>query len=705
MPLVLNQLELSERVRDFLPSELGLKRSIERLAHADHKNWRLKMMPLLVSDGHRNKVVTAREAVNLIRPGDTVATGGLVGIGFPECIAIAVEQRFLETREQADGPKELTLVYAAGQGDGGERGLNHFGHEGLLKRIVGGHWGLVPRLQSLALNELVEAYNLPQGVILSLYRDVAARKPGTLSLIGLGTFVDPRLGGGKMNRITTEDLVQVMPIGGVEYLFYRAFPINVAIIRATTADADGNLTMEREAVPLEGLSLALAAHNSGGIVIAQVERITERGHLHPRNVTVPGVLVDCVVLADHAGNHMQTFSEVYNPAYAGDVRVVEGASLPMPLNARKVMARRAALELEANAIVNLGIGIPEGVASIAAEEQCIALLTLTAESGTIGGIPAGGLSFGAASNAHAVLTPDQQFAFYDGGGLDIAFLGMAQVDRQGNVNVSKFGPKLAGAGGFVNISQATRKIVFMGSFRAGASQCYIAEESLAIRTEGETSKFVEEVAHITFSGKRAVESGQDVLFVTERCVFQLTEQGLELHEVAPGVDIERDILRLMDFQPIVREAKRMDAAIFRRERIGLRERLLTVPIERRLAYVPSKNTIYINLEGHSIKGTADVEELGASIAHLLEPLGTKVFAIVNYDHFNIAPDAIEQFADMVEELVSRYYLAVTRYTTSGFLRAKLGDALSARKVAPHLFERAVEAEEMLKQSRTGNATS
>jgi propionate CoA-transferase len=282
---------------------------------------------------------------------------------------------------------------------------------------------------------------------------------------------------------------------------------------------------------------------------------------------------------------------------------------------------------------------------------------------------------------------------------------MAQVDLQGNVNVSKFGEKLAGAGGFVNISQATRKIVFMGSFRAGASQCDIAEESLAIRTEGETSKFVEKVAHITFSGERAIRSGQEVLFVTERCVFRLIEQGLELREVAPGVDVERDILRLMDFRPIVRETKRMDAAIFRRERIGLRERLLTVPIEQRLTYVPLKNTIFINLEGHNIKGTADIEELRAGIVHLLEPLGTKVFAIVNYDHFNIAPEAIEEFADMIEALVARYYLAVTRYTTSGFLRAKLGDALSARRVAPHIFERAAEAEEMLKQSRTGNATS
>ena len=527
------------------------------------------------------KVVTAREAVSLIRDGDTIATSGFVGIGFPENIAVALEALFLERKDaEANSlghPRNLTLVYAAGQGDGKERGLNHLGHEGLLARVIGGHWGLVPKLQQLAVSNRIEAWNLPQGVITHLYRDIAAGKPGTLTRIGLGTFVDPRFGGGKLNEKTTADLVRLMEIDGEEYLFYKAFPIHVGIIRGTTADPDGNISMEKEALTLEALAIAMAAHNSGGIVIAQVERIAERGTLSSRHVVIPGILVNCVVVAEKPEYHMQTFIEQYSAAFAGEIRVPLSGIPVMAMSERKIIARRAAMEVSANAVVNLGIGMPEGVASIATEESILDLMTLTAEPGVIGGIPAGGLNFGAATNTQSIIDQPSQFDFYDGGGLDIAFLGLAQADRQGNLNVSKFGPRLAGAGGFINISQSARKVVFVGTFTACDLKIAIEDGKLQILQEGKVMKFVEEVEHRTFSGIEATKRGRTVLYVTERCVFRLGQDGLELIEIAPGIDIEHDILALMAFRPIMKtKPKLMDERIFREASMNLRPALLEV---------------------------------------------------------------------------------------------------------------------------------
>lgn len=632
----------------------------------------------------KGKLVSAEEAVRIIRNGDTVASGGFIGAGFAEEVAVQLEAYFLKT----GSPKNLTLLYAAGQGDGKEKGLNHLGHEGLVRRVIGGHIGLAPKLQKLIRENKIFGYNFPQGVVSHFFRDIAAHRPGTISTVGMGTFVDPREEGGKINDLTKQkgdDLIEIIQINGQEYLFYKAFPINVAVIRGTTADADGNITMEREALTLDSLSMAMAAKNSNGFVIAQVERIAERGTLRARDIKVPGILVDCVVVAPPE-NHWQTFAEAYNPAFSCEIKIPMLSIPPLPMDERKIIARRAAFELKANSIVNLGIGMPEGVARVANEESIIDYLTLTTEPGVIGGLPNGGLNFGTGTNMDCLIDQCYQFDFYDGGGLDVAFLGAAEVDQEGNINVSKYGPRLVGPGGFINISQNSKRIIFVGTFTAGGLKISIENGKLQIVQEGRERKFVKRVQQKTFSGTYAASLKLPVIYITERCVFTLCEKGLKLVEIAPGINLQRDILDQMDFKPIIaKKPKRMDERIFLPGPMGLKEDLLSLPLEDRLVYHPEENLFFVNFENFYIRSRADIRLIRKKVEQILAPLGKKVNTIVNYDNFNILPELVDDYSDMVKQ-VMKYYRGVTRYTTSTFLRMKLGDELKKRRLAPYIYD-------------------
>lgn len=539
------------------------------------------------------KILTEAQAAELVQSGWTVASAGFVGAGHAEAITSALEKRFLET----GAPRDLTLVYSAGQGDRATRGVNHFGNPGMTRRVVGGHWRSATRLGQLALDGECEGYNLPQGVMTHLYRAIAGGKPGVLTKIGLQTFVDPRTerdarfqGGAINDRAVDADRaarkaggpvwVEAVEFRGEDYLFYPSFPIHCALIRATSADANGNLSTHEEAFHHELLSIAQAARNSGGIVIAQVQRLVDR-HENLQAVHVPGILVDAVVVCSDPADHHMTFGEVWNPAYFTPWRGRRGttaawpapstsapapdtttpaaismansgltgeAIIPTPvLDARLIVQRRALIEVVARGprVVNLGVGMPAGVASLAAAEN-ISGFTLTVEAGPIGGTPADGLSFGASSYPEAVVDQPAQFDFYDGGGIDLAFLGLAELDAHGNVNVSRFGEDgntlIAGVGGFINITQSAKALVFMGTLTAGGLRVSATDGTLRIEAEGRLKKIVSAVAHLSFNGPYVASLGIPVLYVTERAVFAMRGSCLTLIEIAPGIDLQRDVL-------------------------------------------------------------------------------------------------------------------------------------------------------------------
>ena len=513
-------------------------------------------------------IVRAEEAVARIPDGATV----LINPVPIEEVYGAFERVF----ERTGSPKDLTFVWGPGLGPFSEerKGMNHFAHPGMTKRIIAGHVGLNHLIVKMIAAEMVEAYNLPQGAMAQLCREIAAKRPGLLTKVGLGTFVDPRIEGGKMNERTKacEDLVEVMEVNGEEYLFYKSFPVDVGIVRGTTADPEGNITNEDEAITMETLEVAMAARNHGGFVIVQVESLSDEP-AKPHQVSVPAIFVDYIVVAGSREMHPHTLFVEHDPSYSGQVRANLAEEVqPLPLNSEKVICRRAAMELRKGMDVNLGVGIPMGVAAVAFEEGIQDQFVMNNELGAVGGLPQGGKNFGPAKNPSAFITEPQMFDFYDGGGLDFTCVGLAQVDRHGNVNVSKIGPKSVGCGGFVNITQSAKQCVFCGEFTAGGLKTEVADGKLIIAQEGQHCKFIEQVQQITFSGKRARGNGQRVLYVTERCVFHLTPDGLVLAEVAPNVDIQRDILDNMDFPPIVPDdVAPMDARLFKEATMGLSE--------------------------------------------------------------------------------------------------------------------------------------
>ena len=515
-----------------------------------------------------DRIVTAQAASELIRDGDTVIVGGSGGMGIANAVLVELEKRFLET----ESPRALTVIHTTGIGAFTSEGLNRLAHKGLLKRVIGGNFGLqLEFMKELVVSDEIEAYNFPQGVICQLYRAMAAKQPGVITHIGLHTYIDPRQEGGKMNNAATEDLIEVVNLGGSEYLFYKAPIANVALIRGTTADEDGNVSMEHEGTTLEALSVAQAVHNAGGTVICQVKRLAQRGSLHPQMVRVPGCLIDVFVVDE---NQQQNYVTSFDPSLCGEVRRPMATLKPGPLSVRRIIARRAAFELTPGAVFNLGAGISAGISNVLAEENMEQLVTSTVEAGVFGGIPGEGLYFGSAYNPQAIIDQPYMFDFYSGGGLDVAFVSFAEVDAVGNVNVTRFGNRNDGAGGFIEITQTAKRIVFSGTLTGRGLKVDINRGNIRIAQEGSIIKFVPTVNQISYNGQLGQQKGQQTTFVTERAVLTGSSEGLVVTEIAPGVRLREDVLDQIGFKPkVLPDLPLMDPRIFREGRMGIRDAL------------------------------------------------------------------------------------------------------------------------------------
>lgn len=555
--------------------------------------------------------------------------------------------------------------------------MNHFAHEGMTKRAIGGHYGQAPQLGAMAQANKIEAYNLPLGSISRMIRAAAGKLPGHITTVGYGTMADPKHGGGKINTVTKEDLVEEIEVLGKKYLIYKAVPINVAIIRGTTADPMGNITMERESLYVDNLIQAMAARASGGIVLVQVERVATENSLKPREVKIPGTLVDGVVVASPE-NHWMSYITPYNPGFTSEIKTPVSLST-MEMDERKIIARRGLLEVVPNQVVNLGIGMAEGVALVAEEEKILNYFTLTTEPGVHGGVGASGHDFGPAKNYDAILDMNQQFDFYNGGGLDVCFLGMAQVTATGDVNVTRVGPALKGPGGFIDISQSTKRVNLVGTFTTGGLEIAVEGGKLVIKKEGSIRKFVKSIPEITFSGSNAVSRNQLVHYITERCVFTLTPEGLELIEIAPGIDLQTQILDLMEFKPVIKGTPRlMDARIFGPTRMKLLESLYSLDMSTRLNYNAETRTLYIDLHGVSVTTPDIVTDIITSIADFFEKnpkLAKKVDVFVNYDGFDCREELVKDFTEKAHGLEAKYYGTVRRISSAGFARHKLADSM------------------------------
>ncbi|MCC2255393.1 acyl CoA:acetate/3-ketoacid CoA transferase [Ruminococcus sp. CLA-AA-H200] len=526
-----------------------------------------------------SKICTAAEAAALVKDGAFLVCAGNMNNCLAEEICAAIEQRFLDEGH----PSDMTIMSGSGIGDMGPvggvfRGFEHFAHDGMIRRVIVGHNGSNHTIMQMQQDLKVESYNFPQGVIEHMFKARARGMDVELTKVGLGTFVDPRQEGGKTNSVTTKDLVEVVNVMGQEYLAYKTPKIDVALIRGTTADEEGNLTCEDEAVLTNIQAIAMAAKASGGIVLCQVKNVVKKGALPAKEVIIPGVFIDkLIVCTDLEKNHRMTMGEYYNPAYTGKYKYPVSAAAALPLGVKKTIARRAAQELKFHVPVNTGLGYPEGIASVANEEGIADELVLTVETGAFGGVPAARTSFGATTNALAFVDSPTIFDLYDGGFLYATFVGLAECDPAGSVNVSRFMDKSGrerrpGAGGFINLTQGAKNVIFCGTMTAGGYKAEIRDGKLVILQEGAEKKFLNSINQVTFSGPHAMEIGQNVLYITDRCVFRLTKEGLVLTEVAPGIDIETQILPFMEFRPIIADdVKEMDPKLFMEGLIGLRE--------------------------------------------------------------------------------------------------------------------------------------